>query len=280
MAASFPQTLIPLVCSITFLLALATTPGDATSLTGHTSSFNQKSPPWNSVILEGDAHYQTDSNGDDYISLTKTDESGKALQYSAGRVYNAKPLQFWGEGMQIDFEATMKFIIFPNSDDTDPADGFCFFIEPLEAPMGANGSSFGVFDSSGKKASTFAIEFDPYINTNDPNYRHVGIDIESTDSVVTMKLGDDADELIGILVTAQISYKAATTMINVKVTIGRSKNYEMSYLKDLSTVLPQVVKCGFSAATGGQVAVHDLISWEFTTTPNTVKGSRGIRQVV
>lgn len=276
MAASFPQTLIPLVCSITFLLALATTPGDATSRTGHTSSFNQKPPPLNTEILEGDAHYVTDNNGVDFIRLTKTDESGKALQYSAGRAYYGKPLNFWGEGMQIDFEATMKFKINPNSGDNDPADGFCFFIEPLEAPMGASGGSFGVFDSSGKKDSTFAVEFDPYINTNDPNYRHVGIDIESTTSVVTMKLGD---ELIGNVVTAKIKYTAATTMINVKVTIG-SKNYEMSCLKDLSTVLPQVVKYGFSAATGGQVAVHDLISWQFTTTPNTVKGSRGIRQVV
>lgn len=276
MAASFPQTLIPLVCSITFLLALATMPGDATSRTGHTSSFHQKPPPLNTEILEGDAHYVTYSNGDEVIRLTKTDESGKALQYSAGRAYYGKPLQFWGEGMQIDFEATVKFIINPNSGDTDPADGFAFFIEPVEAPIGASGGSLGVFDSSGKKDSTFAIEFDPYINTNDPNYRHVGIDIESTTSVVTMKIGV---ELIGNEVTAQISYKAATTMINVKVTIG-SKNYQMSYLKDLSAVLPQVVKYGVSAATGGQVAVHDLISLEFSPTPVTVNGRGGIRQVV
>ncbi|XP_057812446.1 lectin alpha chain-like [Salvia miltiorrhiza] len=273
MAASFPHTLIPLVCSITLLLALATTPGDATSFS---YNFNQKPDPLNSMSLQGDAHYLKDTDEIGLIRLTKTDESGKALNYSAGRAVYLVPFKFWGDGMQVDFETTMKFIINPNSGDTDPADGFTFFIEPVDAPMGANGASFGEFNYFGSKRSTFAIEFDIHQDRNDPSYPHVGIDIETIDSVVTMEVGN---ELIGQVVTARIDYKAATSVISVKVTIG-SKTYEVSYVKDLSTVLPQEVQFGFSAATGDRVAVHDLISWEFSTTPNTVNGSSGIRQVV
>ncbi|XP_057812445.1 agglutinin-2-like [Salvia miltiorrhiza] len=215
--------------------------------------------PWNfnSIGLEGDAHYLNDTN---CIRLTKTDKSGKALQHSAGRAVYLAPIKFWGDGMQMDLETTMKFIINPNSGDTDPGDGLTFFIEPVGAPMGSNGGSFGVFNPSGKKPNTFAIEFDIYVNTNDPSYRHVGIDFESTDSVVTMELGD---ALLGQEVTARIGYKAATSVISINVTIG-SKTYEMSYVKDLSTVLTQEVQFGFSAATGDRVAVHDLIYWSFT----------------
>ncbi|KAL1540464.1 non-specific serine/threonine protein kinase [Salvia divinorum] len=249
------QTLIPL---LSLLLASA---GIARSqTTSFTYDFYGEQPT--TLIYQGDAHFPSDTT---YLRMTDTDSSGNPLQYRVGRAVYSEAIQFWQAGAQVDLETTIKFMITPNSGDTNPADGLAFFIAPVGFPVGSTGGNFGVFGQSDPsyQSVAFAVEFDIFSNPgNDPNYRHVGIDIGSSASKNTTDVGD---ALLGQEVTARINYQQASKLISVSVSAG-SENYEVSYVYDLSTFLPQEVEVGISASTGGQVAIHDLISWYFTST--------------
>ena len=266
--AKLLQTLIPLLA---LLLATANTAWSQT--TSFQYDFYGQQPT--DLLYQGDAHFPSDST---YLRLTNTDDSGNPLTYRVGRAVYSKPIQFWDDEGQVDFETTVKFIINPKSGDSNPADGLTFFIQPVGYPVGTARASFGIFDNSGKNPSVFAVEFDIYSNPNEPKHRHVGIDIGSNVSKNTTDVGD---AILGQEVTARIDYEEATKVISVHVTAG-SKTYEVSYVYDLSTILPQQVEVGISASTGGHAAIHDLISWYFTSTLVHTKdnGDAKIRQIV
>ncbi|XP_057812422.1 mannose-specific lectin alpha chain-like [Salvia miltiorrhiza] len=256
--AKLLQTLIPLFSSIVLLLATAAKMGRSQS-TSFTYDFWGDQPT--ELLYQGDANFPSDST---FLRLTKTTASGSAVGFSIGRLVYPTPVTFWEAGAQVDFVSTLNFLISPNAGDTNPADGLTFFIAPVGLPLGFTGGCFGIFNSSGIGPSVFAVEFDIFSNAGvDPSYRHIGIDIETR---VSKNVTDVGDALLGQRVTAIISYKEATKLISVCVAAG-SQKYEVSYVYDLSAILPQQVQVGISAGTGGAVAVHDLVSWSFTSTP-------------
>ncbi|XP_047978652.1 agglutinin-2-like [Salvia hispanica] len=213
------------------------------------------------LTFQGDAHFPSQ---DSYLRLTNTNENGNALELRVGRVLYTNPITFLGKRGKASFESTVKFIITPNTNyEYPPADGLVFFITAPNSTPNEPGGSFGVFDQSGKNPLVFAVEFDIFINEDfDPNYRHVGIDIQSQVSSNTTAV-DDA--IVGQAVTATINYNAATNLISVCGSAG-GKAFEVSYVYDLSSFLPEQVQVGISGATGGLSAIHDLISWSFTST--------------
>ncbi|XP_047978645.1 agglutinin-2-like [Salvia hispanica] len=221
------------------------------------------------LTYQGDAHFPSQ---DSYLRLTKTyDYSGNAVEDSVGRVLYTEPVPFWEKKEKASFESTVKFIITPNTNyEYPPADGLVFFITAPNSTVMVPGGTFGVFDHSGKNPLVFAVEFDIFINEDfDPYYRHVGIDIQSQVSSVTTGV-DDA--IVGQAVTATINYDAATNLISVRGSAG-GKAFEVSYVYDLSSFLPEQVQVGISGATGGLSAIHDLISWSFTSTMGRKKNN-------
>ncbi|KAH6771984.1 hypothetical protein C2S52_005262 [Perilla frutescens var. hirtella] len=251
------QTLT-LLSSIALLLTLA---GTAQSLGKNSSTsfaydFSSEKPT--DLTYQGDAHFPSDTT---FLRLTKTDDSGNPQSFSIGRVVYSKPVIFLEKKKQAGFESTVKFIIKPNNGDYNPADGLVFFIAPFNSTVGDSGSSFGVFDPSGKNPSVFAVEFDIYLNDDDPSYRHVGIDIQSH---VSSSVAEVDDAILGQEVTAVIGYDATTKLISVHGVAG-ARTFEVSYVYDLSTILPQLVQVGISGTTGMCVAVHDVISWSFNS---------------
>ncbi|KAL8499331.1 hypothetical protein ACS0TY_022351 [Phlomoides rotata] len=98
----------------------------------------------------------------------------------------------------------------------------------------------------------------------DPSYHNIGIDIESRNSINTTRF----DSATVQLVTARINYDANTNTISVVATSG-SQTASLSYVFDLKTILTEQVQVGFSSATEQHIsalAVHDIISWYFTST--------------
>ncbi|KAH6787406.1 hypothetical protein C2S52_006958 [Perilla frutescens var. hirtella] len=85
------------------------------------------------LTYQGDAHLPSDST---YLRLTKKDDSGTPLSDSAGRVLYSSLMQFWKEGVQVDLETTIKFIITPTNDHPI-GDDLVFFIAPLDPPSRA-----------------------------------------------------------------------------------------------------------------------------------------------
>ncbi|KAH6761502.1 hypothetical protein C2S52_018935 [Perilla frutescens var. hirtella] len=245
---NFFRALIPLG----FLLALPTARSQTTSFT---YDFHGNQPT--TLTYQGDAHVES---GSPYLRLIKTNASGAPQTYSIGRVVYSSPVPFRSAGTQADLETTIKFII----TGSNPGDGLTFFIAPVgyEIPAGSTGGNFGVYNPSGSSTAVFAVEFDTVKNSWDPSYRHVGINIESSTSSNLTRV-DDA--VIGQEVTARINYEEATKLISVHVAAG-GQNFEVSYVHDLGTVLPEQVQVGISAATGDLVSNHDVISWYFTST--------------
>ncbi|XP_047946456.1 lectin CPL-like [Salvia hispanica] len=246
--AKLLQTLIPLLA---LLLATANTAWSQT--TSFQYDFYGQQPT--DLLYQGDAHFPSDST---YLRLINTDSSGNPLNGRIGRAVYSNPITFWEAGAQVDLETTVKFII--NTVDSNPGDGITFFIQPVGSPIGSAGGSFGIF--SPQNPAVFAVEFDTYINTNDPNYRHVGIDINDNISKNTSNVGN---AILGQEVTARINYQQSSKLITVQVTAA-SQTFVVSYVYDLSTYLPQQVQVGLSASTGGAVAVFDVISWYYTST--------------
>ncbi|KAL1534761.1 agglutinin-2-like [Salvia divinorum] len=254
------QTLISLLSTTALILTVATARRPPPKGTiSFSYDFHGEEPT--GLTLQGDAHFPSQ---DSYLRLTNTDDAGNALTLRVGRVLYTKPITFWGKRKKANFETTVKFIITPNTGyEYPPADGLVFFITALNSTVNEPGGSFGVFDQSGKNPLVFAVEFDIFINEDfDPNYRHVGIDIQSQVSSNSTAVDDG---IVGQAVTATINYNAATSLISVRGSAG-GKAFEVSYVYDLSSFLPQQVQVGISAATGGLSAIHDLISWSFTST--------------
>ncbi|XP_057810245.1 concanavalin-A-like [Salvia miltiorrhiza] len=235
--ANLYQTLI----FIALLLAAAANTARSQS-TAFTYDFWGDQPT--ELLYQGDAHFPSDST---FLRMTNTTASGTAAQHRAGRVVYPTPITFWEAGAQVDFETTVKFIVTPTAGDMTPADGFTFFVGPVGLPLGFTGGAYGVFNTSGLAASVLAVEFDIYPNAEvDPTYPHIGIDIESN---VSKNLTNVGTALLRQEVTAIIGYKKATNLISVRVAAG-SQIYEVSYVFDLSTILPQQVQVGISGATG------------------------------
>ncbi|KAL8522423.1 hypothetical protein ACS0TY_012535 [Phlomoides rotata] len=247
---------------ITLFLMLANQLVHSQDVTSFT--FNTFSPSTPDLTYQGGAHVPQDSS---FLRLTETDSSGLPNSWTAGRVVYSKPINFWerSSNRQATFETTINFLITPSQNGA--ADGLAFFIAPVGTtiPSGATGANLGIFGSTGTSSRLFAVEFDNFINGAwDPSYRHIGIDIESRNSKNTTRF----DSATGQLVSARINYDANTKTISVVATSG-SQTASLSYVFDLKTILTEQVQVGISSATGQSVsalAVHDVISWYFTST--------------
>lgn len=182
------------------------------------------------------------------------------MDYAAVRLYE--------DGRRADFETNVTFIITPTN--TNPGEGLTFFMCPLGSyyPWGSEGGGLGVFTwPIGAPDKVFAVEFDNHVNgESDPSYRHIGIDLGSIRSSNTTWVGTS---LLGQVVTARIKYVAAISLITVNVEAG-SQRFEVSLVFDLSALLYEQVQVGLSASTSqGATALHNIISWSFTSSINT-----------
>lgn len=246
-----------------FVMLLANRLGHSQDVTSFAYGPFDPNPNPNDLIYEGGAHVP---EGASYLRLTQTDSSGNPLSWNVGRVLHSWPVQFWEDSRQATFETTITFLITPSAQGA--ADGLVFFIAPPNAifDQTSSGENFGIFNGSagGTAPSVFAVEFDTFINRGrDPSYRHIGIDIESINSMNTTQF----DSATGQLVNARINYDANTKTISVVASSG-SQRASVRYVFDLKTILPQQVEVGISSSTGqsvSQLGIHDLISWYFTS---------------
>ncbi|XP_004292023.1 PREDICTED: L-type lectin-domain containing receptor kinase IX.1-like [Fragaria vesca subsp. vesca] len=239
------------------LLLLLVLPFSATPLTFNFSSF----PPavTNNISMEGDAF------SDGSLRLTKSARD-EVINGSVGR-------------------ATFKETFLLRS-----GDGLVFFLAPpgslLNHTLG-QGSSLGLPVNSRLANKTMssteypfvAVEFDIFPNNKSEsidwclNYVHAGIDINSLKSNVTEPW--DGGISTAKENNATITYNSTSKNLSVAFTtiqIGVDGDEvqmikSMYFLVDLLRYLPDRVIVGFSASTGNAVALHKIMSWNFTSTP-------------
>ncbi|KAH0987789.1 hypothetical protein GBA52_014966 [Prunus armeniaca] len=116
------------------------------------------------------------------------------------------------------------------------------------------------------------VESDTYQNpwpaVEDSEGNHVGIDVDSVKSNVTRPRNAVTAE--GKLNHAWISYNSSSKNLSVAFTTYVNGSQEqvinsLSYMVDLNKYLPDWVRLGFSASTGAASALHNIISWNFTS---------------
>ncbi|XP_042410217.1 L-type lectin-domain containing receptor kinase SIT2-like [Zingiber officinale] len=175
----------------------------ASSLSFDLNGFDQKD---NLIYNESHATF----NGSE-INLTQY-----RLQNATGRVEYGEPLVLWNSENRrlIDFSTRFSFII--NSFGQSAfADGLAFFLSPFNdsKPPYPIGGNFGLFRNgtlTDSTVPTVAVEFDTYSNKWDPNYVHIGIDVDSIVSNVTAQWQADDEIKAGREATAWVSYNSIT----------------------------------------------------------------------
>lgn len=144
------------------------------------------------------------------------------------------------------------------------ADGLVFTLQRVgNSALGGTGEELGYL---GIGSQAVGIEFDSWKNSNrnDPNSSHVGLDLGNTvNSTVTAAISPDLDS--NTVWTAWIDYDGTTLEIRVNNTGVRPGASLLSYDLTLSSQLGgNSAYVGFTAATGGAYANHDLLKWTFS----------------
>nr|AAB51457.1 lectin precursor [Styphnolobium japonicum] len=259
---------LPILAFITIFLMLLNRVNSSDSLSFTYENFQ---PNPEDLILQRDASITSNET----LLLTRT-SNGKPQKGSVGRALYYAPVRLWDKstGRLASFETSFSFVI--TSPTTDPGDGIAFFIAPPDTTPGYTGGLLGLFNSSTVQSNSsdhgvafhnslpqiVAVEFDTYINGGrDPNYRHVGIDVNSIKSVSTTKW----TWRNGVEATANISYNPVSQRLTAVSSYPNSEPITVHYDIDLKTVLPEWVRVGFSASTGENVEINSILSWSFSS---------------
>ncbi|XP_058734640.1 lectin beta-1 and beta-2 chains-like [Vicia villosa] len=206
------------------------------------------------LIFQGDA-YTTNEK----LILTE------AVKTVAGRVLYSAPIHIWDSktGNVADFTTSFTFVIdAPRI--YNIADGFTFFIAPVDTKPQTGGGYLGVFNSQDYDVTsqTVAVEFDTFYNTAwDPSDgdRHIGINVNSIKSISTKPWVLQNREEANV----KINFDAATNVLSVYLTYPNSVSYTLSEIVPLKNAVPEWVRVGFSATTGAEYAAHEILSWSF-----------------
>jgi hypothetical protein len=147
------------------------------------------------------------------------------------------------------------------------ADGIVFAVQRVgPAALGATGEGLGYLNIG----SSVGIEFDTYQNSNrnDPSSNHVGVNLGgSVTSAVTANVSPDFDSVAnnGAKWTAWVDYNGSLLEVRVAQNGIRPATALLSHALNLATTIGgDTAYVGFTAATGGALANHDLLSWAFS----------------
>ncbi|KAK1292593.1 hypothetical protein QJS10_CPB17g02484 [Acorus calamus] len=127
-----------------------------------------------------------------------------------------------------------------------------------------------------------AIEFDTFLNEWDPNYNHIGIDINAMKSLVDVPW----DYMLNgtNVANAWVVYNASLQKLSVFATYDQNLTFNgsnsiLSYNVDLRKVLPASIYVGFSATTGTAVEFHNIRTWAFDSTLDVAAASDPVPQI-
>ncbi|CAH8270686.1 unnamed protein product [Arabidopsis lyrata] len=217
--------------------------------------------------------YQGDARANGAVELTNSDYTCRA-----GWATYGKQVPLWNPGTSkpSDFSTRFSFRIDTrNVGYGNYGHGFAFFLAParIQLPPNSAGGFLGLFNGTNDQSSAFPlvhVEFDTFTNPEwDPLdiKSHVGINNNSlVSSNYTSWNATSHNQDIGRVL---IFYDSARRNLSVSWTYDLTsdplENPSLSYIIDLSKILPSEVTIGFSATSGGVTEGNRLLSWEFSS---------------
>ncbi|XWS63421.1 hypothetical protein CRYUN_Cryun06bG0095700 [Craigia yunnanensis] len=162
-----------------------------------------------------------------------------------------------------------------------PGHGFAFAFLPSVGIAGASSSQhlglFNFTNNGNPNSHIFGVEFDVFSNQefDDINDNHVGVDVNSLNSVASSPAGfwggskdDKLKELKlnnGVNYQVWIDYEDAILNVTMaKVGNKRPRRPLVSEFVNLSDVFLDEMHVGFSGATGQLVESHKILAWSFS----------------
>ncbi|EOA20111.1 hypothetical protein CARUB_v10000390mg [Capsella rubella] len=201
---------------------------------------------------------------------------------STGHAFFTKPIRFKDSPSGTVSSFTTTFVLAIHSQlPLVGTHGMAFVVAPSPSlPFASPLQYLGLFNVSnnGKDSNhVFAVEFDTIMNIefNETDNNHVGIDINSLNSVKTSPAGywnEKADQFNNLTLISSkrmqvwIDYDCHTNRIDVTMAPfkkNKPRTPLVSIVRDLSSVLLQDMYVGFSSATGNIVSEHFVLGWSF-----------------
>ncbi|XP_047331977.1 L-type lectin-domain containing receptor kinase IX.1-like [Impatiens glandulifera] len=203
--------------------------------------------------------------------------------YRVGWASYAHKVPIWDPktGQTSDFTTHFSFVIDTLGADSY-GDGLAFFLAPFGSQIPANsaGNYLGLLNTTTIKDTSrnqiVAVEFDTTSSDAfDPQHEHVGIDVNTLQSVTTLPW--NASMYTGNVIDVWITYNSSTTDLTVNWANKTNPNSTISHKVDLKKVLPQWVMVGVTASTGSFRQKHIIQSWEFSSSLD-IKEQSGTRR--
>ncbi|WVZ62974.1 hypothetical protein U9M48_012660 [Paspalum notatum var. saurae] len=217
------------------------------------------------------------------LELTRKD-AAKGIIDSIGRATYAQPVQLWEEAavaggtkLLASFTTSFTFRITPDPSQRNTGDGMAFFLTPYASAAmippysggGGLGLGIGINNWTGDSLFRFvAVEFDTWFNGPPADFssNHMGIDNSSIVSIAYTNTSSPTGNLTSDLdMYATINYHNHSKLLTADLQINGSW-YHVNTTIDLSSVLPEEVAVGFSAATGLSAELHRVLTWSFNST--------------
>ncbi|CAO2181881.1 unnamed protein product [Urochloa humidicola] len=242
----------------------------------HTTDAVSFSYDFSKASDQNDLWYDPNGNSSaagDGISITKMNT------WSTGRVAYKEAVRLWDKrtGKVASFHTTFSFAIRRSGGSQEGGDGMAFFVGPFppNTPPDSDGAFLGLFSNSGPpQQPTVGVEFDTFFNKDlvgsihvdptDITTDHVGIDVGSIQSKsYTKNLANGS--LSGGTMAAGITYDAGSKPMMVTLRLANGSTVSVQAEVDFKDAgLPPDAAVGFSAATGGLIESHQLLSWSFS----------------
>ncbi|KFK35747.1 hypothetical protein AALP_AA4G031200, partial [Arabis alpina] len=232
--------------------------------------------------FHGDAEYGPDTDGlsrSGAIALTKDKTT-----YSHGRAIYINPITFKPNSSSLyPFKTSFTFTITPHQTNPNPGHGLAFFVTPTNQNNVVSGLGYlslvNRTSNGNLNNHLFAVEFDVFQDKSlkDINDNHVGIDINSVDSIVSVKSGywvmtrngwlfKDLKLSNGDRYKAWIEYSNNLKVISVTIGLAHLKKPNRPLIEakyDLSNILLEKMYTGFAGSMGHGVERHEIWDWSF-----------------
>ncbi|KAJ6423713.1 hypothetical protein OIU84_024648 [Salix udensis] len=177
---------------------------------------------------------------------------------SSGTVIYSNPIPFFDQesNTTASFSTRFSFSIH-GVNENSYGDGLSFFISQDNQTLGSPGGYLGLVNSSQLTKNRFvAVEFDTRLDAhfNDPNDHHIGLDIDSLNSIKTADpILQNIDLKSGDLITAWIDYKNDLRVLKVYMSYSslKPKKSLLTVHIDLSEYLKGDMSLGFGLGVTG-----------------------------
>ncbi|KAG6514406.1 hypothetical protein ZIOFF_024761 [Zingiber officinale] len=294
-----PLVLLPVSSFVLLLFLPQLPPAQSQVVTTIEDFFSHSFPNFDSVdnganfSIFNDAGYRQGA-----LQLTPDTVNVVYMFNKSGRVFYNRPFKLWQmDSSSSSGAATKQFLSFStsfkinvfrsNNGNLNTGEGMAFLLSSDlgPAPPGSHGCFLGLTNASlnGNPGNHFvAIEFDTVMQTDlgDPNDNHIGLDINGVNSTKTA-----SDLKVQISPpgfptnhTVWVDYDGMVPYLHVYMAIDDDPKPASAVLEaplDLNDFLKQEFYFGFSASTGTNYELHDVLSWNLTAKMSHV-GRKGL----